>query len=91
MNQFTPGPWYPVNYSGFINLQPDEFYGQGNNLLDQAEYKNAVENGQLAAAAPTMYDLLKRLYKRVNHNDYPDLCEEIIDVLNKANPKQEND
>jgi hypothetical protein len=78
-----------INITRTINNQT-QIPLKGNNLLDQADCKNAVENGQLAAAAPIMYDLLKRLYKHIDHSHYPDLCNEIIDTLNKANPKKED-
>lgn len=51
----TPGPWYAVEYSGFINLNNEPFY-EGKNLLDAdaVGYTEALANGHLAASAPKL-------------------------------------
>lgn len=57
--KFTPGPWFPIDYCGYINLQSVDFYEEKNNLLD-AESCGAYEaNGALAAAAPDLYEALR--------------------------------
>ncbi len=55
----TPGPWYAVNYAGYINLQTEDKY-TGINLLDMDKCASAEANGRLAAAAPTLLTLLSK-------------------------------
>ena len=54
----TKGPWYPVNYSGFIELQTGETYGFSS-LLNEDDCEEAIANGILAASAPELLELLK--------------------------------
>lgn len=49
----TPGPWYALDYGGYINLQTEDCYSEGG-LLDLDKDENAVDNGLLAAASPDL-------------------------------------
>lgn len=57
---YTGGPWFPVVYANFINLQTTPFYSR-NNLLDLENYKEAEANATLAATAPELLEVLKQL------------------------------
>lgn len=58
----TPGPWYAVEYAGYINIQTTDDYSIEDDVLDAdiIGYDQMLVNGNLAAAAPEMYELLKR-------------------------------
>lgn len=50
----TPGPWYPVEYAGYWNLQSDPFYSDEDDLLNEEHCAAAGDNAKLAAAAPDL-------------------------------------
>lgn len=60
----TKGPWYPVNYCGFIELQKGATY-EFSSLLNEDDCEEAKANGILASCAPEMLDLLIAFTKAV--------------------------
>ena len=56
--EFTPGPWYEVEYAGHFSIQNGPTYFD-NDLLDRKECIMAEANAELAAKAPEMYAALK--------------------------------
>ncbi|GAB4003107.1 hypothetical protein GCM10028807_62890 [Spirosoma daeguense] len=60
-NQHTPGPWFAVNYAGFLILQTEPFYGESD-LLNESICKEAEANARLMAAAPDLLEQLKETH-----------------------------
>lgn len=59
----TLGPWYAVNYAGYIHIQDTPLYDDSNDLLNESECPQAEENGKLIAAAPATAAERDRLLK----------------------------
>ena len=95
----TPGPWYFVNYGGFVQLQIKDEYPstlkEKTNLLDEDHYANAEDNGKLAACAPEMIEMIEKLQNQLTHlilitpsgeyrNKLTDLNIETLALIKKA-------
>lgn len=61
----TSGPWFPVQYAIYWDLQTEPFYGE-KSLLNQAECIHAKYNAQLCAAAPLLLSALIDAVKETN-------------------------
>ena len=84
--EHTKGPWYPVNYSGFIELQKGETY-EFSSLLNEDDCEEAIANGILASCAPEMLELLIS-FTTANPNDgswnYQACMSKANDLITKA-------
>jgi hypothetical protein len=49
----TPGPWYPIAYGGFWDIQTEKYYGE-TSVLNEDSCPNAEANATLAARAPEL-------------------------------------
>lgn len=58
MSKHTPGPWFAVDYAGFVSIQSVDEYSDSD-VLNIAVDPNAEANGKLAAAAPDLLEALK--------------------------------
>lgn len=55
----TPGPWHAVEYSGTINIQDGQFYGDDNLLdMDNFECEEVEANAAAIAAVPNMLEFI---------------------------------
>jgi hypothetical protein len=54
----TPGPWFPINYAGFWDIQTKDEYSETSVLQDD-HYNNAEVNAKLCAAAPELLKVLQ--------------------------------
>lgn len=84
----TPGPWYAVNYGGWIHIQQLPFYGESD-LLNEDNCSLANQNAHLAASAPELLEALQNLVKwehgTINHfRAYKDAQAAINKALNIA-------
>lgn len=61
-NKHTPGPWYPVEYAGFYNIQTEPYYSE-TSVMDKDQDENAEANAQLASCAPEMLEALEEIAK----------------------------
>lgn len=66
---YTRGPWFAINYAGWINLQTKKEYEYSSNILDSEHYENAEENGKLAAAAPELLEICIEFCERVERGE----------------------
>lgn len=97
--KFTPGPWYPVEFSGFWILNDGPHY-EDRELLNEEGCECAEQNATLASAAPDMYEALKELYElhilAVAAVNYPigkcwlNAAEKAKSALSKAEGKTQN-
>lgn len=60
--KYTPAPWYPVNYGGYIHLQSTNLY-ENTNILDEDKCPQAEANAQLAASSPELLEALQDILK----------------------------
>lgn len=84
----TPGPWYDVNYAGYIMLQIKDSYDDETDLLNEAKCAQAEANGRLCAAAPDLLNALERVSRSMQAHpdctensefaDFVDLAERVI-------------
>jgi len=78
---YTKGPWYPVQYANYWNIQKGKYY-EDENLLDEDQNPNAEANARLAAAAP---DLLEALIEVIRISDRKhDAWDKAKTVIEKA-------
>ena len=65
MEQNKEQKWYPVEYSGFWEIQSTDKYDAGTTNVLDAEVvgeEQARENAKLCASAPQMKELLEDMY-----------------------------
>ena len=67
----TKGIWYPIQFAGWWTILNSDFY-DGLNLLnaDDVGEKEAEANAQLAAQAPILLELGRKLLQQIEMNDY---------------------
>lgn len=53
VGEWTKGPWFAVEYSGYWDLQTEDNYTTSS-LLDADKFANAEQNAKLAASAPQL-------------------------------------
>lgn len=53
----TPGPWYPVEFSGYWTVRDDRFY-ESRDLLNEEDCSRAEANAKLIATAPELLEAL---------------------------------
>lgn len=81
----TPGPWYPVQYSGYFDVQNGPLYSDTS--VSNIEYdENAEANATLMATAPELLDVLKKTLDYLEEIEATNfyLVEEINEVIKKA-------
>lgn len=61
----TPGPWFPVEYSGFWEIQLADEYSMMDNLLDEGCNPNAQADAKLMASAPQMFGEISTLEQKI--------------------------
>jgi len=84
----TPGPWYPVEYAGYFDVQNGPLYSDTS--VSNIEYdENAEANAKLMAAAPDLLDALIEARDFINSlviefpNDY-EILTKIDAAINKS-------
>lgn len=82
--KFTKGPWHPIEFSGFFNIQDKPYY-EAKNILNRDDCEQAEANALLCAAAPTMYEALQEVkqYMGTVNADHP-VYQTITNALNLA-------
>jgi hypothetical protein len=85
---YTPGPWYPVEYAGYFDVQNGPYYSDTS--VSNIEYdENAENNARLMAAAPDILEALIEARTFINSlvieypNDY-EILTKIDEAINKA-------
>ena len=56
----TPGPWHPISYAGFWEIQTEPYYGP-TSVLNEDHFPNAEANAKLCAAAPDLLEGARNL------------------------------
>jgi len=94
---YTPAPWYPLQFGGYIGLRDSDFY-ESKDILDVDEVGEdiAMSNGIIASKAPDMY---KVLFGVIHHNDNTkeeyklpkSLIEQITNILTSIEELKENE
>ena len=76
----TPGPWFAVEYSGYWNLQGEDYYDEHDDLLDADKIgvEKAEANALLAAAAPQLLKALEKTSAIISawegHRENPEIA-----------------
>lgn len=78
--KFTKGNWYPVQYGPYFNIQDDEYYDTGLNLLnaDEIDSNEAAANALLASKAPLLFEELNNAIQYIHKLEWPSNMQETL-------------
>lgn len=82
----TKGPWFAINYAGYISLQSRDEYSDTDDLLNEDKCPDAEANGTLCSIAPEMFDAMQEFIDRVDRGEVRSkkTYEKFKTILNKS-------